>query len=73
MNGRFSLRILEWIPDLPMSICKANLKQIRDIGRHRHEQVRIEFPKKGGGFISALYTVSVFHPNEDSVIQLFIN
>jgi phage replication-related protein YjqB (UPF0714/DUF867 family) len=48
--------------------CKANLKQIRDIGRHRHEQVRIEFPKKGGGFISALYTVSVFHPNEDSVI-----
>jgi phage replication-related protein YjqB (UPF0714/DUF867 family) len=48
--------------------CKAKLKQIQDIGRHRHEQVRIEFPRKGGGFISAIYTVSVFHPDEDSVI-----
>lgn len=48
--------------------CKAKLKQIQDIGRHRHEQVRIEFPKKGGGFISSIYTVSVFHPYEDSVI-----
>jgi len=48
--------------------CKAKLEQIQDIGRHRHEQVRIEFPRKGGGFISAIYTVSVFHPDEDSVI-----
>jgi len=31
--------------------CKANLKQIRDIGRHRHEQVRIEFPRKGAGLL----------------------
>ena len=48
--------------------CKAKLKQIQDIGRHRHEQVRIEFPRKGGGSISSIYTVSVFHPHEDSVI-----
>jgi len=48
--------------------CKAKLKQIHDIGRHRHEQVRIEFPRKGGGFISAIYTVSAFHPYEDGVV-----
>ena len=48
--------------------CKAKLKQIQDIGRHRHEQVRIEFPTKGGGLISAIYTVTVFHPDAGSVI-----
>jgi phage replication-related protein YjqB (UPF0714/DUF867 family) len=48
--------------------CKAKLEQIRDIGRHRHEQVRIEFAKKGGGSISSIYTVSAFHPYEDSVV-----
>jgi len=55
-------------PDLAKEHCKAKLKQIQDIGRHRHEQVRIEFPRKGGGFINAIYTVSVFHPDEDNVI-----
>jgi phage replication-related protein YjqB (UPF0714/DUF867 family) len=48
--------------------CKAKLKQIQDIGRHRHEQVRIEFPRIGGGFTNAIYTVSVFHTDEGSVV-----
>jgi phage replication-related protein YjqB (UPF0714/DUF867 family) len=48
--------------------CKAKLKQIQNIGRHRHEQVRIEFPTTNGGTTSAIYTVSVFHPDEGSVI-----
>jgi hypothetical protein len=48
--------------------CKAKLKQIQDIGRHRHEQVHIEFPTTNGGTTSAIYTVSVFHPDEGSVI-----
>jgi hypothetical protein len=48
--------------------CKAKLKQIQDIGRHRHKQVRIEFPTTNGGTTSAIYTVSVFHPDEGSVI-----
>jgi phage replication-related protein YjqB (UPF0714/DUF867 family) len=41
--------------------CKAKLKQIQDIGRHRHEQVRIEFPTTYDGNTSAIYTVTVFH------------
>ena len=48
--------------------CKANLKQIQDIGRHRHEQVRIEFPTTNDGITSAIYTVTVFHDDTDSVI-----
>jgi phage replication-related protein YjqB (UPF0714/DUF867 family) len=41
--------------------CKAKLKLIQDIGRHRHEQVRIEFPTTNDGNTSAIYTVTVFH------------
>jgi phage replication-related protein YjqB (UPF0714/DUF867 family) len=48
--------------------CKANLKKIQDIGRHRHEQVRIEFDTTNRGLTGAIYTVSVFHPDEGSVI-----
>jgi len=48
--------------------CKANLKKIQDIGRHRHEQVRVEFDTTNRGVTGAIYTVSVFHPDEGSVI-----
>jgi phage replication-related protein YjqB (UPF0714/DUF867 family) len=48
--------------------CKAKLKQIQDIGRHRHEQVRIEFTTTNDVTTSAIYTVSVFHQDEGSVI-----
>ena len=48
--------------------CKAKLKQIQDIGRHRHEQVRIEFPTTNDGNTSAIYTVTVFHADAGSVI-----
>jgi phage replication-related protein YjqB (UPF0714/DUF867 family) len=48
--------------------CKAKLTQIQDIGRHRHEQVRIEFRTTNDGTTSAIYTVSVFHPDAGSVI-----
>ena len=48
--------------------CKAKLKQIQDIGRHRHEQVRIEFPTTNDGNTSAIYTVTVFQADAGSVI-----
>lgn len=48
--------------------CKANLKKIQDIGRHRHEQVRIEFDTTNRGLTGAIYTVSAFHPDQGSVI-----
>lgn len=48
--------------------CKAKLKQIQDIGRHRNEQVRIEFPTTNDGNTSAIYTVTVFHADAGSVI-----
>jgi phage replication-related protein YjqB (UPF0714/DUF867 family) len=48
--------------------CKANLKKIQDIGRHRHEQVRIEFDTTNRGRTGAIYTVSVFHHDEGSII-----
>ena len=48
--------------------CKAKLKQIQDIGRHRHEQIRIEFPTTNDGKTSAIYTVTVFHDDTGSVI-----
>jgi hypothetical protein len=48
--------------------CKANLKKIQDIGRHRHEQVCIEFDTINSGTTSAIYRVSAFHPDETSVI-----
>jgi phage replication-related protein YjqB (UPF0714/DUF867 family) len=54
-------------PDLAKEHCKAKLKQIQDIGRHRHEQVRIEFHTTNGGITSAIFTVSVFHPDTGSV------
>jgi hypothetical protein len=46
--------------------CKAKLTQIQDIGRHRHEQVRIEF-QTASGLISAIYTVSTFHKDAELV------
>lgn len=55
-------------PGLAREHCKAKLKQIQDIGRHRHEQVRIEFETTNHGMTSAIFTVSVFHPDTDSVI-----
>jgi phage replication-related protein YjqB (UPF0714/DUF867 family) len=67
-EGPFFTPHFEMDSDLAKEHCKAKLKQIQDIGRHRHEQVRIEFPREGGGFINAIYTVSVFHPVQDSVI-----
>lgn len=48
--------------------CKAKPKQIQDIGRHRHEQVRIEFPTTNDRNTSAIYTVTVFHADTGSVI-----
>jgi phage replication-related protein YjqB (UPF0714/DUF867 family) len=48
--------------------CKAKLEQIQNIGRHRHEQVRIEFPTTNDGNTSAIYTVTVFHADAGSVI-----
>jgi phage replication-related protein YjqB (UPF0714/DUF867 family) len=46
----------------------ANRIKVQGIGRHRDEQVRIEFPTSDGTTTSAIYTVSVFHPDEGSVI-----
>lgn len=47
--------------------CMAKRRQIVDIGRDRNQQVRIEFPT-ANGTISAIYTVSVFHPHAGLVI-----
>jgi phage replication-related protein YjqB (UPF0714/DUF867 family) len=46
--------------------CRANRHQIENIGRHRHEQVRIEF-QTASGLISAIYTVSTFHKDAELV------
>lgn len=46
----------------------ANRDQILGIGRHRNEQVRIEFPRTNGVTTSAIYTVSVFHADQGRVI-----
>jgi phage replication-related protein YjqB (UPF0714/DUF867 family) len=48
--------------------CMANRIKVQGIGRHRNEQVRIAFPTSNGTTTSAIYTVSVFHPDEGSVI-----
>src|SRR5215469_3591763 len=52
--------------------CVANRIQIEKIGRHRNEQVRIEFPtaKTAKGIISAIYTVSVFHNDDADLVLL---
>jgi hypothetical protein len=42
--------------------CKANETQIKNIGRHSHEQVRIEF-HTANGILGAIYTVSSFFLN----------
>jgi phage replication-related protein YjqB (UPF0714/DUF867 family) len=42
--------------------CKANETQIKNIGRHSREQVRIEFPT-ANGILGAIYTVSSFFLN----------
>jgi phage replication-related protein YjqB (UPF0714/DUF867 family) len=49
--------------------CMANRVQIEKIGRHRDEQVRIEFPT-AKGTISAIYTVSVFHNDDADLVLL---
>ena len=49
--------------------CKANLKQIENIGRHRDEQVRIEFPTTNGN-TSAIYTVTIFHADDANIVFL---
>jgi phage replication-related protein YjqB (UPF0714/DUF867 family) len=49
--------------------CMANRVQIEKIGRHRDEQVRIEF-HTAKGTISAIYTVSVFHNDDAGLVLL---
>jgi phage replication-related protein YjqB (UPF0714/DUF867 family) len=46
--------------------CRASRVQTEKIGRHRHEQVRIEFPT-ASRIISAIYTVSTFHKDAELV------
>jgi phage replication-related protein YjqB (UPF0714/DUF867 family) len=78
-EGAFFTAEFKLDPDLAKEHCKAKLKQIQDIGRHRHEQVRIEFDTTNRGMTGAIYTVSVFHadtgdsvflgPNIDGYLQ----
>jgi Poly-gamma-glutamate hydrolase len=49
--------------------CMANRVQVEKIGRHRDEQVRIEFPT-AKGTISAIFTVSVFHNDDADLVLL---
>src|SRR5215469_2615919 len=49
--------------------CKANLCQIKIIGRDLHQQVRIEFPTTNGT-TSAIYTVSTVHNGEPGLVFL---
>jgi phage replication-related protein YjqB (UPF0714/DUF867 family) len=67
-EGPFFTAEFKLEPGLAKEHCKAKLKQIQDIGIHRHEQVRIEFHTTNGGITSAIFTVSVFHPDTGSVI-----
>jgi hypothetical protein len=48
--------------------CMANHDQILGIGRNRNQQVRIEFRRENDVTTSAIYTVSVFHPDQHRVI-----
>ena len=48
--------------------CKTTLKQIQDIGRHRHEQIRIEYTTPKNENTSAIYTITVFHDDSGIVI-----
>jgi phage replication-related protein YjqB (UPF0714/DUF867 family) len=49
--------------------CRANRDQIEKIEIHRDEQVRIEF-QTADGTISAVYTVSTFHNDEEDLVFL---
>jgi phage replication-related protein YjqB (UPF0714/DUF867 family) len=48
--------------------CMANRDKILSIGRNRNQQVRIEFRRENDVTTSAIYTVSVFHSDQDRVI-----
>jgi phage replication-related protein YjqB (UPF0714/DUF867 family) len=69
-EGQFFIAEIKLDPGLAREHCKAKLNQIQDIGRHRHEQVRVEFETTNRGMTGAILTVSVFHSDTGSIIYL---
>jgi phage replication-related protein YjqB (UPF0714/DUF867 family) len=68
-EAEFKLDIPPSSSGLTSEHCRANRVQIEDIGRGRHQQVRIEFPSANGVTTSAIYTVTKFH-NDAKLVAL---
>jgi hypothetical protein len=67
-DAQFKLDIPPSSSALATEHCRANRVHIQNIGRRRHEQVRIEF-LTANGILSAIYTVSTFH-NDVELVSL---
>jgi phage replication-related protein YjqB (UPF0714/DUF867 family) len=65
-DAQFKLDIPPSSSALATEHCRANRVQIENIGRRRHEQVRIEF-LTANGILSAIYTVATFHSDVELV------